>query len=103
MSKPLGVMTGTVERLPVPISSHAVTDELNRILVLLREACPPGADIGFDFDGDLHVHIDVRKREEVTLIQAILPTLGMGLFDGISLGSTPHRPFFHRISALVAR
>ncbi|MBW8785752.1 MAG: hypothetical protein JF593_14140 [Novosphingobium sp.] len=80
-----------------------MTDELNTILTMLQKACPASALISFDFDGELHVHLDVRNREEVMLIQATLPLLGMGLFKNVSLGGTPHRPFYHRITALVAR
>ncbi len=98
-----GVRFGSVEAFPGPSPSTAVSDELNWILTMLREACPQGAQISFDFDGKLHVHIDVRKREEVAIIEMILPKLGVGLFHGISLGGTPHHPFFHRVSALVAR
>ena len=103
MAKALRIVGGTVERLPDPRSSCTVTDELNKILVLLREACPRDSAVSFDFDGALHVHIDVRQQEEVTLIKALLPVLGAGMFNIIRLGKTPHRPFFHRISALVAR
>ena len=94
---------GSVERLPAASQSTLVTDELNRVLAMLREACPKQSQISFDFDGRLHVHIDVRKREEVILVEAMLPTMGLGLFHSISRGETPHHPFFHRISAIVDR
>src|SRR5437764_3032533 len=98
-----GAAYGRVEPFPGPSPSTAVSDELNRILTMLREACPPDSHISFDFDGRLHVHIDVHKREEVTIVEMMLPTLGLGLFHGLSRGGTPHHPFFHRVSALVAR
>lgn len=91
----------TVQPFPAR-NSTAVTDELNRILAMLREAAPRGAVISFDFDGRLHVHLDVRRREDVTQLEAVLPTLGAGLFYNLTRGSTPHHPFFHRISAVVA-
>ena len=94
---------GSVERLPAASQSTVVTDELGRILGMLRESCPKQAQISFDFDGRLHVHIDVREKDQVTLIEAMLPTLGLGLFHSISRSETPHHPFFHRISALVDR
>lgn len=102
MSRPLRVMTGGLERLPASASCNVVTEELNRIVALVREACPENAEVCFDFDGRLHVHIDVRKLEDVTLVQAVLPDVGMGMFSNLSLGKTPNRPFSHRISALVA-
>ena len=94
---------GSVERLPAASQSTVVSDELNRILAILRDACPDQALINFDFDGRLHLHIDVRNREDVILIESMLPTMGMGLFHTISNGETPHHPFFHRISAIVDR
>ena len=96
-------LTGSVERFPATVQSRAISDELNRILAILREAAPVDAIITFDFDGKLHVHIDVRKREEVTLLEAMLPNLSLGLFHSISHGEAPHHRFFHRISAIVDR
>jgi hypothetical protein len=85
-----------------------VSAELTKILDALRVACPAHAEISFDFDGALHVHVDVRNLEDVARIESILPTLYMGLptlymgiFDDIRRNSIPHRPFFHRVSATV--
>lgn len=94
--------TDNLERLPTGLSSTVVTDELTRITSLLRTFCPEGT-IGFEFDGKLAVHIDVRKREDVLVIQTVLPTIEAGLFRNINLGNTPNRSFWHRISAEVAR
>lgn len=94
---------GSVERFPGSSQRTMVTDELNRILTMLRENSPAASQISFDFDGRLHVHIDLREREDVILVEAVLPTLGAGLFHEISRGSTPHHPFFHRVSAIVDR
>jgi hypothetical protein len=101
MTTTSGTASSTVERFPTRQPS-AVTDELNRILIMLRDITPRDATISFDFDGQLHVHIDVRRREEVTLLEAVLPSLGCGLFHEIKRGAVPHHPFFHRVSALVA-
>lgn len=103
MPNALRRQSGNVQRLPTGFASTAVTDELTRITNLLRTVCPPDATIGFEFDSRLQVNIDVRKREDVLLIQAILPTIEMGLFRSLNLGNTPNRAFFHRISAEVAR
>lgn len=94
-------LTGTVERLPVP-SSTAVTDELSRIRAMLREVAPRDATISIDFDGQLHAHIDVKKREQVTMLETVLPVVANGLFQDLRLSATPNRPFCHRLSALVA-
>lgn len=103
MEEGLNRQPGSVEPFPeIPINT-SVSDELNRILSLLRDALPADAHISFDFDGRLHAHIDVRKREEVTTVETLLPMLGHGLFHDIIRGGTPHHPFFHRISVLVDR
>lgn len=91
-----------VERLPQQRTRN-VTDGLNDILSMVRSACPPEANITFDFDGELHVHIDVRSLEEVLKVEGMLPGLGAGIFRAISRGDTPHHPFFHRLSAIVDR
>lgn len=92
----------SVERLPDQRST-TITDELNKILEMLKGACPEGATISFDFDGRLHVHIDVRSFEDILKIESILPILGGGIFHDISRGDTPHRSFHHRLSAIVDR
>ena len=91
-----------VERLP---SQHvtSVTDELNRILSMLKGISPDGAVVSFDFDGRLHVHVDVHSVEDIHRIEAILPTLGGGIFHDLTRGETPHRPFYHRLTATVDR
>lgn len=90
-------------QFPAHLHSTVVSDELNAILAMLQEACPPKSRISFDFDGRLHVHIDLHKREEVDELEALLPTMGAGLFHAIQRGATPNHPFMHRISALVNR
>lgn len=101
MTTTTGAATNVIEAFP-PQHGTPVTAELNRILTMLREACPRGATISFDFDGRLQVHIDVRQREDVLQIQGMLPVLGGGLFHSVSVGATPNHPFFHRITAFVA-
>jgi len=92
----------SVERLPEQRST-AVTDELNKILEMLRGACPKGAVISFDFDGRLHVHVDVHSFEDLLRAEGIIPLLGGGMFHDISRGDTPHHSFHHRLSAIVDR
>jgi hypothetical protein len=102
MAEALSMASGSVERFPFTPGSTSVTDELIRIGDIVRGACPPDATIGFSFEGRLQLHIDVRKREHVLFVETVLPTLGAGLFSGLSVGSTPGHPFHHRISAVVA-
>ena len=92
----------SVERLPEQRST-VITDELNKILEMLSSSCPKGAIISFDFDGRLHVHVDVHSFEDVVKVEGILPTLGGGMFHNMSRSSTPHHPFSHRLSAIVDR
>lgn len=92
----------SVERLPEQRST-VITDELNKILDMLEGACPKGAVISFDFDGRLHVHVDVHNFEDVLKVEGVLPILGGGMFHDMSRGSTPHHPFSHRLSAIVDR
>lgn len=92
----------SVERLPEQRST-AVSDELNRILEMLTGACPKGAVISFDFDGRLHVHVDVHSFEDLLRVEGIFPLLGGGIFHDISRGDTPHHAFHHRLSAIVDR
>jgi hypothetical protein len=101
MAEVIGMTAASVERFPGAFPAADVSDELNRILTLVRNACPPETIVTFSFDGRLQVHIDVRKREHVMFVELVLPTLEAGLFHGISLGGTPRHPFYHRISALV--
>lgn len=96
-------VSGSVEQFPRSTQTTALSDELNRMLAMLREACPEESHISFDFDGTLHLHIDVRNREDVAVIETTLPKLGLGVFHNISRGGTPHRPFFHRVTAVVDR
>lgn len=102
MAEALSMASGSVERFPFTSGSTSVTDELTRIGDIVRGACPPDTAVGFSFEGRLQVHIDVRKREHVLFVQTVLPTLGAGLFSGLTAGSTPGHPFHHRISAVVA-
>jgi hypothetical protein len=101
MAEGLTLVPGNVERFPDATRPTAISDELGILASLLRDACPEEAYISFSFDDRLQAHIDVRKREHVMFVQMMLPTLRPGLFQDISLGGTPHHPFYHRISALV--
>jgi hypothetical protein len=101
MAENLSSILGNVERFPGAYPSTSVTDELNEILGALRQAFPDAAHISFDFDGHLHVHIDVRKREQVTLVQAALPSMAVAHFHRLRMGGTPNHPFLHRVSAIV--
>lgn len=92
-----------VEPFPSQSPSRTVSDELDRLIDLVRSICPADAKISFHYDSRLHLHIDIRRLEDVSAIETMLPTLGAGLFHDIQRGPTPHQPFFHRVSAFVDR
>jgi hypothetical protein len=94
---------GSVEQFPVQPHSRAISDELNMIARFLRQACPLEAKVSFDFDVTLRVHIDVRNLEDVTKVEALLPTLGASMFRAVNRGLTPRRSFFHRVTAQIDR
>ena len=83
---------------------NSASDELGKLMEMLRATCPEATAIRFDYDGELRVHLDVRNRDDVAMIEAVLPVLGGGrLFYGLTRGATPLHPFHHRVSALVDR
>ena len=91
-----------VERIAVP-SHSLVTDELEKLTAMLREVCPRDAMITFEYDGRLRLHIQLRRSEDVTKMEAILPTLFGGIFHAVQRGQVGRGSFLHRVSALVAR
>lgn len=82
-------------------SRLTLNDQLAAILDDLRERIGEADEITLDFKGKLHVHLDVKKGEDLPLVEAKLTALGDGMFSQISRGSTPNHPFSHRVSALV--
>lgn len=92
-----------VDRMPDKQRSTVVSDELGKLLALLRDSLPAEATISFLFDGRLQVRIDVRKLEQVLAIEMILPTLGGGIFRDIQRGQAPNHSFMHRVTARVDR
>jgi hypothetical protein len=94
------IPSAAIEQLPCT-RKFTVETELNRILTQARESCPSDARISFDFDGHLHIHVDVRTLQQVAEVQAALASSGGGLFHTFTRGNTPHHPFFHRLSARI--
>lgn len=104
MNEMTAIQTGTVELFPALTHDSVVSGELGKLMDIIKASCPEATSVRFDFDGKLRVHIDVRSRDEIAVIESVLPTLGGGgLFYGLTLGATPHRPFHHRITAFVDR
>jgi hypothetical protein len=100
MAEVLKLAAAGVDGCRIP-PGPAICDELTRIAAMVRGALPEVAGVSLSFDGRLQIHIDVRKREDVTVVELILPTLEPGLFQAISRGQTPGHPFHHRVTALV--
>jgi hypothetical protein len=93
----------SVEAVPTFGKSSAVTDELERIKQRVRMICPSDAAVTFEFDSKLRINIDVRDFEDVTRIETLLPGLCGGIFSHLERGSVDNHPFFHRLTAIVAR
>jgi hypothetical protein len=94
---------GNVERISIASQSTAVSDELAKLTGMLREACPPDAAIGFEYEGKLLVHIYLRRSEDAIRVEMVLPMLFGGIFQNVQRGQAGRRSFLHRVSALVAR
>jgi hypothetical protein len=92
-----------VDRLHGDKRSTVVSDELDKLLTLLRDSLPREAAISFLFDGKLHLRIDVRQLEQVLAIEMVLPTLGGGIFHDVQRGQAPNHSFMHRVTARVDR
>jgi hypothetical protein len=92
-----------VEQIFASSDSTPVTDELRRLMAILSTVCPKDSVITFTFDGNLHLHLDVRNFEEMTTVEALLPTVCGGIFHDVQRGMTEKHSFFHRLTAVVAR
>lgn len=92
-----------VEQMFGSPDSRPITDELQRLTNMLVPICPKESVIRFEFDGRLHVHIDVRRFEDMTTVEALLPTACGGIFHDVQRGMVEKHSFFHRITAVVAR
>lgn len=98
-----GSAEAKVEAMP-PAQSTFVSDELNRIAAAIEAVLPRDAEVGFEFaDGKLEVNIDIRELEDLVRVEGMLPGLCGGIFSKIQRGLVENRPFFHRLTAHVAR
>jgi hypothetical protein len=92
-----------VERLfdlpdPLPVSA-----ELQKLTDMLAPQCPKDCIIKFEFDGKLRLVIDLRRFEELTALEALLPAMWGGIFQEVQRGITDKHSFFHRLTAVVRR
>jgi len=93
----------TVEQMPAPVRDSFVSDELNRIAGAVRSVCPPDSIVGFEFEKNLRINIDIRKLEDLSRVEGLLPSLCGGIFSKIERGLVDNHSFFHRLTALVYR
>jgi len=92
-----------VERLFALPNSTPVSDTLRKLTQMIRPHCPKDCVIRFEFDGKLRIIIDVRRFEEMTALEALLPAMWDGTFYNVQRGITDKHSFFHRLTALVRR
>ena len=97
-----GSKTADIQPIRGPQRTMVVSEELGRLTSILRGICPPDGVISFEYEGALHLHIDVRSVEDVTKIEALLPSLCGGIFHSTQRGLTARHSFFHRISSMVS-
>lgn len=83
-------------------SAKSLTEQLEAIWTKLQSEFPEAANITLEFNGRLHVYIDVRAGEDVPLYEERLSLLDEGTFTQITRGATPGHPFSHRISSVIA-
>ena len=83
-----------VGRLPTPVKSTVVSDELAMLLGAVQAVSPRDAKVTFDYNGTLHLHIDVRNLEDVARLEVLLPTLCGNIFANLQRGSVDNHPFF---------
>jgi hypothetical protein len=102
MSQSEATPTIVAEPVAAP-GARPVSDELDRIAASVRTLCPKDTEISFEYDGRLHMHLDIRGLEEVARLETLLPGLEDGIFSNLQRGLVDNRPFFHRLTVLVAR
>jgi len=92
-----------IELFPRGTRSMGVSEDLAHLRRTLIEVCPDEAVVTFEYDGTLRVHIDVRRVEDITQIETILPALCGGIFLQPQRRMSANHSFFHRLSAVVER
>ena len=95
--------SGNVEHIFGSTNPTPVSDELRTLTAMLTAHCPEDSVIRFEFDGTLHLHLDMRGFEELTAMEMLLPTIAGGVFHDVQRGMSERHSFFHRLTAQVAR
>ena len=92
-----------VESMFAEDQATPISDELDKLRSVLIEHFPRDALIRFEFDGRLRVHVDVRRFEDVAVVEAVLPSLCGGIFHGLQRTMSRHNSFVHRVTASARR
>lgn len=93
----------TVAEFRHAMPATPISVELESLRKTVEDASPPASIVSFYFDGRLHVAVDVHTYEEASEVEALLPSIGGGVFHDPSRGNTPGMSFRRRVSALVDR
>jgi hypothetical protein len=96
-------LTASVEPIFGSPETTPVSDELRKLTAMLAPLCPRDSKISFEFNGKLRLHVDVRRFEEMTTMESLLPIIAGGIFSEVQRGNAEKHSFFHRVSAVVAR
>ena len=92
-----------VESMLAESKSTPVSDELSKLREMVLQRCPKrDVRVTFEFDGQLRLHIDLRRYEDLAVMEAMLPLYG-GVFHDVQRGRSPHNSFAHRVTATVSR
>ncbi|WP_338240442.1 hypothetical protein [Aurantiacibacter hainanensis] len=94
---------GKVEDIGRASRDRSISKELERLIEPIHAEFPHAVSISFEFQKALQLHIDLRSLEEARVAETRLPAFCGGIFSQIFCGSSPHHPFFHRVSAKVHR
>ena len=97
-----GSRTADIKPIRAPREIMAISEELGRLTRMLRVVCPAEAMISFEYNGALHLHVDVRLSEDASGIEALLPSLCGGIFHSAQRRMTARHSFFHRVCPRVS-
>ena len=92
-----------VEPLFALPNSAPVSETLRKLTEMIRPHCPEDCHIKFEFDGKLRLIIDVRRYEDMTALEVLLPAMWAGTFYDVQRGISEKHSFFHRLTARVRR
>lgn len=103
MSENEKTSSGQVEPFPKPATGRDLGNQLAQLRDMLCAEFPQAEEITLSYDGHLHAHIDVRKGEEMLMVEARLASLAGGSFQQVTRGPAPHHPFLHRVSVRIEK